>query len=148
MQVDKLKPHLGTFGMLAIGLLFFASSLISLDLGTLRRLGPGAFPLLVSTAVIGLSLVVLAKDLLAHANWQRPDYRSAFFVSLGLSAFAMLTPILGVLPATMISVFASGGANPRVPVLARFILAVCVALGVWIIFVLGLKMPFTLVRGL
>lgn len=148
MLVEKLKQNLGTLCMLAIGVFFAANSLTSIDLGSFRRLGPGAFPLLMSLALIIFSTLVLVKEFTKDVKWVAPNFRAVVFVSMGLSAFALFTPLLGVLPGTMLSVLTTSGANERVSFRVKIILSLAVTLGVWLIFVVALRMPFTLIRGL
>ena len=117
----RLTPQLGLIGILAAALFFIGGSIWTLDLGTARRMGPGAFA---------------------------PDWLALATIGSGVAAFALLTPLLGVLPAVFLSVLFSSSANHDVTWLLRVVLALAVAIGVWVIFILGLQMPFVAIRGL
>lgn len=132
--------------MLAAGLAFVVGSLASLDLGTFRRMGPGAFPLLVGSILSFLAALGIVQSIRHPKEPEKADIVSVVGVFAGVAAFAFLTPLFGVLPATAFAVFATGSAIPEFPLLHRAILAVSVAIGVWLIFVQGLGMPFVALR--
>ncbi|NVK34149.1 MAG: tripartite tricarboxylate transporter TctB family protein [Rhodobacteraceae bacterium] len=148
MSSERLGLQLGLLFFLLIAILFVLGSGITLDLGTARRLGPGAFPMIVGVIMIALVVVELLRNHAAPAEWRSPDWRSLFAVSAGVAAFAFFTPLVGVLPAVAISVLATSSANKGVRWTVRGAMAVCIAIGVWVIFVEALQMPFELIRGL
>jgi len=148
MHRDRLISQVGPILMLAIGLAFVIASVTTLDLGTARRMGPGAFPALVGAILSGLSLVTLIRNLRHPMGWERPDPVSVLAVAGGVGAFAFLTPALGVLPAVVVSVLTTASAVPQFRWRGRLILAVCVSVAVWLLFVKGLGIPLTTIRGL
>lgn len=148
MLKQRLTGQLGLLAILAIALFFIVSALVTLDLGTARRLGPGAFPLMVGGLLAVLSMIVLLQNLRTEMSWSAPDWTALLMIGSGVAAFAFLTPVLGVLPAVFLSVLLSSSANREVTWLLRLCLAFAVAVGVWVIFLLGLQMPFVAIRGL
>lgn len=148
MFKPRLTPQLGLIVMLAVALFFIGGSIWTLDLGTARRMGPGAFPLMVGALLAVLTLIVLIQNLQSALPWSAPDWLALATIGSGVAAFALLTPLLGVLPAVFLSVLFSSSANDDVTWLLRAVLALAVALGVWLIFIVGLQMPFVAIRGL
>lgn len=148
MLKQRLTGQLGLLAILAIALFFIVSALVTLDLGTARRMGPGAFPLMVGGLLAVLSMIVLIQNLRTEMSWSAPDWMALLTIGSGVAAFAFLTPVLGVLPAVFLSVLFSSSANREVTWLLRLCLAFAVAVGVWAIFLLGLQMPFVAIRGL
>lgn len=128
--------------MLGAGLAFSVGALSTLDLGSMRRMGPGAFPLLVGSLLCVLALAGLVQNLRTPQETGRIDVISVLGVLAGGSSFAFFTPLLGVIPATAIAVFTTGSAIPGFRWQLRIVLAVGVAIAVWLIFARGLGMPF------
>lgn len=146
MQRRTLISQIGPLLMLAAGLAFALGAVASLDLGSLRRMGPGAFPLLVGGVLSGLAVIGLIQNLRAPMDTATPDPIAVLGVVAGVAGFAFLTPLLGVLPATAIAVFLTGAAIPGFRWPFRLALAAGVSVGVWLIFVQGLGMPFVPIR--
>lgn len=147
MQQRDVISQIGPLIMLAAGLAFAFGAVATLDLGSFRRMGSGAFPLLVGGLLSVLAAIGLVQNLRAPLETAKADPVAVLGVVGGVAAFAFFTPVLGVLPATALAVFATGSAIPGFRWKMRLVLAVAVALGVWLIFVLGLGMPFIAIRG-
>ncbi len=148
MRRTAIISQIGPFIMLAAGLAFAFGAIASLDLGTFRRMGSGAFPLLVGGILSVLAAIGMLQNLRAPMETTAADPIAVLGVVAGVASFAFFTPWLGVLPATAIAVFATGSAIPGFRWPFRLALAVGVAVGVWLIFVRGLGMPFVAIRGL
>jgi putative tricarboxylic transport membrane protein len=148
MHRDRLISQIGPALMLVAGLGFVVGSIATLDLGSARRMGPGAFPALVGGLLSVLALVTLIRNLRHPMGWDQPDPLSVLAVAGGVIAFAFLTPIFGVLPAVVVSVLTTSSVVPQFPWLGRIVLAVCVSAAVWLVFVKGLGIPLTTIRGL
>ena len=148
MRYGKLISQIGPLIMLGAGLAFAFGAVATLDLGSFRRMGPGAYPLLVGGLLSVLAVIGLVQNLRAPMKTDTADPIAVLGVVAGVAAFAFLTPLLGVLPATAIAVFATGSAIPGFRWPFRTALSLGVAVGVWLIFVRGLGMPFVAIRGL
>ncbi|MEM9393091.1 MAG: tripartite tricarboxylate transporter TctB family protein [Pseudomonadota bacterium] len=146
MRRSALISLIGPLIMAAAGLAFALGAVATLDLGSFRRMGPGAFPALVGGILTVLAVMGVFQTLRAPLENERADPIAVLGVLAGVGAFAFLTPVFGVLPATAIAVFATGSAIPDFRWPLRLALAVGVATGVWLIFVQGLGMPFVAVR--
>lgn len=148
MHRDRLISQIGPALMLVVGLAFVVGSISTLELGSARRMGPGAFPALVGGLLSVLALITLVRNLRHPMGWDQPDPISVLAVAGGVIAFAFLTPLLGVLPAVVVSVLTTASAVPQFRWPGRIVLAVCVSVAVWLVFVKGLGIPLTTIRGL
>lgn len=146
MRRGELISQIGPLIMLAAGLAFFFGAIATLDLGSFRRMGPGAFPMLVGGILSVLAIIGLIRNLRVPMETERADPIAVLGVFAGVAAFAFLSPLLGVLPATAMAVFATGSAIPGFRWPYRLALAIAVAIGIWLIFVRGLGMPFVAIR--
>lgn len=148
MRHQRLISQIGPLLMLAAGLGFTAGALLTLDMGSARRMGPGAFPALVGGLLSVLALITLVQNARRPMGWERPDPVSVAAVAGGVAAFAFLAPLAGVLPAVAVSVLTTASSVPQFRWPGRIVLALCVAVGVWLIFVRGLGIPLMTIRGL
>lgn len=133
--------------MLLVGVAFVVGSITTLELGSARRMGPGAFPVLVGALLSVLALITLVRNFRYPMGWDHPDPISVAAVAGGVAAFAFLTPLLGVLPAVILSVLTTSSAVPKFRWPGRLVLAFCVAGAVWLVFVKGLGIPLPTIRG-
>ena len=147
MRFHRMTSQIGPLLMLGAGLGFAIAAVATLDLGSARRMGPGAFPLLVGATLALLAAITLVRNLRAPMDWQRPDPLAVLAVLGGVVAFAFFTPLLGVLPAAVLSVLATSAVVPEFRWPWKFALAFSVAAGVWLVFVVGLGIPLTAIRG-
>lgn len=148
MRRDRLISQVGPALMLLVGLAFVVGSITTLELGSARRMGPGAFPALVGGLLSVLALATLIRNVRQPMEWDQPDPISVLAVAGGVIAFAFLTPLLGVLPAVVVSVLTTSSAVPQFRWSGRITLAICVSVAVWLVFVKGLGIPLTTIRGL
>ncbi|MCE5975002.1 tripartite tricarboxylate transporter TctB family protein [Sinirhodobacter sp. WL0062] len=97
----------------ALGLLALCSSL-TWDFGSMRRIGPAAFPALTGVVLIGLGLAIALFDRTVPEDAAPPavNLRGFFLVVAGLAAFAVLIKPAGMVPAVWAAVFLSAQADP------------------------------------
>jgi putative tricarboxylic transport membrane protein len=141
---------------LAAGLILLAIAALalgvgaSLEMGTLRTVGPGMLPRYVALLIglIGIGLLVSAfirhGEALGHWPWRGP-----LFVTLGVVAFAYTIRLVGLAVAgplvLFIGGFASPEARPRELAITAVVLTVlCIAL---FRFALGLAIPVLIIPG-
>ena len=110
------------------------------DIGDLRRMGPGFFPV-----SLGLTLAVLGL-LVALPAWfrQGPEIRPAWptlgLVILSLVVFSFSLKTLGIVFASMLAVFISSLPDRGIGWRTRLILSLGVAVVTYLIFIVGLSM--------
>jgi len=134
-------------GVIAVvGAVYCLHTLGSFDLGNLRRMGPGMFPLILGVVMtlLGLGIAVIAPE----RDRPLPDFefRTMAFVLAGVAAFALTIAWFGMFPAVAMTVLvASLAERPFKPVAACMVAAVlCVA--AWLIFKLGLGLSIPMLR--
>lgn len=136
---------LGGLCLFLFGLVFFSVAR-GYNFGTPSRMGPGYFPTIVSALTMGLGVLVAlsrpTEALEEHINW-----RPLLCVGLGILAFALGFIHLGLMPAVFLAVVVSsaGDRNARIP--STLLCALLLALGMWLLFVVGLGLPLPAVRG-
>lgn len=152
------------FAVVGAGALYIA---FDYPLGSMRRMGPGLFPISVSVLLIavgaGLALQSIRLDREAGASEEErararseaaalslPAFstiRAAFFSLAALLVFALTMPRFGLVPATLALVLIATRAEPDYPLLSAIILAVAMAALSAGVFVFGLGLPFRLWIG-
>jgi len=117
------------------------------QMGTVRRMGPGMFPLGVSLAVVifGVLTAVSSFKAVEIEDWWKVDLVALGTVTGGMAAFAVLLPLFGAVPAIMALSVVSGLAVRRSS-LEVVLLAISLALMAYLIFQLGLGIQFPLLR--
>jgi putative tricarboxylic transport membrane protein len=146
VPAGRLIALAGPALMLAAGLGFALGAVAALDLGSWRRMGPGAFPLIVGSLLALLALAALVRELGAPGEVARPDPRAVAGVAVGVAVFAFVTPLFGVLPGAALSVLGTSTVTGAPGWPARLALAAAVAVGVWAVFVAALGLPLDAVR--
>jgi hypothetical protein len=117
------------------------------NLGTMTRIGPGGFPLLIGIVLGTLGLAHIGIAFASHdggfSGW---DGRATLLIPLSAIVFALTIDPFGLVPAIIASVFVAALANPKFRLVEAVVL--CLALAVFGagLFVYGLNLPFTLFK--
>lgn len=144
---DLVRRQGGNVLLLLLGAGFLYASLDTLDLGTPRRMGPGFFPMAVAALLVALSSISIITDIFRTATADAPEWLAGVTVVAGVAAFATISPAFGVLPAVFASVFCTSFANRDLTLLGRAVFGLAVAAGVWLVFIVGLRLPFPAIAG-
>lgn len=129
-----------------IGAAFLLGSL-DLSYGTWRKIGPGAFPGLVASALIAMGLIVAFTAKKRHAGEEPPSLYSSkvMFITAAIVVFGLVVRGGGLLPAVFcccfISSFASRPFQPVKSVLYGLGLGAACSLA----FIKGLGMPIAII---
>ena len=114
-------------------------------LGTAARMGPGYYPLLASSGLVLLGLVLVVRSLLTTSEGVGAvNLRPLFFILAGTLAFGLLIDRGGLILAGLVLVFAARLAAKGFRLLEVAILAVCLVAFTLAIFRYGLGMPLKL----
>ncbi len=110
------------------------------DFGSLRRMGPGFFPV-----VLGLVLTVLGAVIALPAFGRAGEptpfaWRETLGIVGALLLFGLLLDRLGIVVATALTVLLSSAVAPRGGIVWRLVLTVAVTALTWVLFVAGLDM--------
>lgn len=116
--------------------------------GTLRRIGPGFFPVALGVllALIGLAIVATAQPVTSPRDEGRysPQWRGWGCIALSLVLFVVLGKYGGLLPATFAIVFVSALGDRRNTAKDALTLALAMATVCVLIFWWALKLQFPL----
>jgi hypothetical protein len=116
--------------------------------GTLSRMGPGFFPVILGAilAFTGLAIIVAAR-FTAHAAEDAPlppEWRGWFCICLSIIAFVVLGKYGGLIPATFAVVFIAALADRENTILAATVLALATVAICIVVFWWALQMNFPL----
>jgi len=133
-------------GLLFTGLaIVLAYDALLLPLGTVSRMGPGYFPLVLAVILGGLGLVVIVNSLRFEGGTVSGfEWRGFVLVTVAIVAFGATINRFGFVPAVVISVglciLASTRFRPVTAItLIAFLLVFC-----WVVFIWGLGLPVRL----
>ena len=147
--------------MLALGAIVIWIS-VDLGLGGLRRMGPGFYPLMLGIAAVALGIGILAfegwsapqeaevfsDDVVerpeSETPWPGARWRPLVLIPLSIAVFGGLVERAGLVVAVVSLVIISGLAAPRPNLRRLAIVTLVTPLGVWLIFVKALDLPFKL----
>lgn len=126
------------------GVVFLVGSL-DFAVGTPRNMGPGMFPLVLSSLTVLVGVAVALGDLVSGAtpNTAFP-WRPAATVAAVIALFAVLIEPAGIAVTTMLAIAVMGYFVSRMTVVETLLLGAGLSLFLWTVFVLGLGMPLNL----
>ncbi|MCO6383275.1 tripartite tricarboxylate transporter TctB family protein [Oceanicola sp. 502str15] len=144
-------PHawlgaLGGVGLLALSIVFILGG-FDLGIGSPRRLGTGAFPVLTGIALAALAIAIIVLDLRDTSDAERPDWISFFAIGAALAVFAVISERLGLVPAVFIATVVASLPDPSLKFTGKLLLGVIIALGCWGLFIGLLDLPFQAFKG-
>ena len=142
--------------LLAFGAAVFAASW-SYEIGELRRMGPGYFPMLLGAVLCIFALLIVLQDarerLASGRRAERPEtpavrlghvWRPVILPLAAVALFAALLETTGLFPAVVASVAAAGFAERSNRPLTVFAIAIATAGFVSAVFVYALGIPLRL----
>ena len=111
------------------------------QIGTLRHMGPGFFPVVVGLILLGLGLGIVFET--RYATTPPPDLPARPMAAIlgGLILFALLVDRAGLVPATLVLVLVSAFADRRMTLTRAALSAVGITLMGWLVFVAGFRLP-------
>ncbi len=136
MRIKSPRDFWAGVMFIAFGV-FFVAVATTYAMGTLRRMGPGYFPTALGALMTLLGVVVLARSLASDG----PNVPRLFFLAACLG-FAYLLRPLGLVVATVLTIFVSAFGGPEFRWKEVAILAVVLAVGSVLAFVGALSLPF------
>jgi hypothetical protein len=130
---------------IAIGLFFGITTLMELDVGTARRMGPGFFPIMLSGILIVLGFAIALKSI-GHGDEARgPLPWRGLVVLLSVPViFGVLIRPLGMAPVLLLTTFITSFASTRMSVKAAVLLALGLTIFCIVVFNFGLGLPLRL----
>lgn len=160
MKSEQRDFYLGLL-FIVISLVFGVSSLVTLPLGTFASMGPGSFPLLLSSLLLLLGLTTFLKSLrTCRRNRKHKDsdiknnvksWRPLVCILAAVFLFGFLLkgipawkiPAFGFIAGIYAAIFVTSYANSQQHFRQTFVLATVLALGCYFIFIrlMGLVVP-------
>jgi len=129
------------------GALFIARNY---QFGSSLRMGPGYFPIILSTALVLFGVFFAARGLRAGAEKLEGSWslRALIIVPLSLILFGLLIDRAGFIPAMLALIICSAAASTQfklieVALFSVFLTAMCVVVFVW-----ALGLPYELIAGI
>ena len=150
---DAVRPphaYLGALGGIALLILSIVFILggYELGVGSPRRLGTGAFPVITGFILAVLSLSVIASDLRDTSDAERPDWMSFAAIGAALAVFALTVGRIGLVPGAFLTVITASVPDPSLPMVGKIILGALVSLACWALFIGLIGLPFAAFGGL
>lgn len=128
-------------GVLAVlGLAVAGYAAASYDLGGLRRMGPGFFPVALGLVLAGLGVLIAIPAFGRAGDAQPFAWPQAIGVIGALLLFGLLLERLGIIATTAVTVLVASAVAPRGGIVWRLALTVAVTVLTWVLFILGLNM--------
>lgn len=121
-------------------------SLMFYDIGTIRMMGPGMVPTVLGFFIAGLGALVTGGGFIRAGTMPRMPWRTLFFISLGVIAFAMTARPFGIGPAVFLSVFLSSRADREASTLHTLLLAIVLAVAGFALFRYALGVPMQFIQ--
>lgn len=111
--------------------------------GSLRRMGPGFFPVAVGAALIILALGIAFETRSSTASNPNLPWRPLIAIAVGLGAFATFINLLGAIPATFMLIFVSMIGDRSVSWKTRLITAAGIAVLGFLFFGIAFRLPIS-----
>ena len=144
MQHRDTQDLVGGLALAALGLFAAYYAHDHYEIGNLRRMGPGFFPVSLGLTLAVLGLLVAIPAWFRQGPAIRPAWNTLFLVTLSLVVFSFSLKTLGVMVATALAVLLSSMADRQFGWKARLLLCIGVAAVTYLIFILGLNMVLPL----
>jgi hypothetical protein len=127
-----------------VGTMIYANQVLSL--GSFRRLGPGAFPMMVGGVVALTGLFILVPAFLRKGPGISFDLRSLLCMLGSVLFFALTIRNFGLIPAVFGSTFIASFTDNRISLLGTLAVATGLSVIVTLVFSLGLRLQAPLLN--
>lgn len=128
----------GFLALLGLGVAGYAA--IHYDLGSLRRMGPGFFPVSLGVILAALGAAIALPACRRKGELRPFAGRELLGVIAALLLFALLMNRAGIVITAAVVTLTASVVAPRPGILWRLVLAAAVTLLTWAIFILALEM--------
>lgn len=130
--------------MIGIGAFFALYAATSLNLGSIRRMGAGMFPLGVGLILVILGILIVLPALRRGGEPVRVSLWTPIVICGAVAVFAFTVRKIGVVPAIFLTVFISSLADLRLKPLLSILLSAGLSVMIWLIFTIGLGLPIAM----
>ncbi|MFM2075175.1 MAG: hypothetical protein RJB34_1480 [Pseudomonadota bacterium] len=140
MRHRDTQDLVGGLALTALGLFAAYYANEHYEIGDLRRMGPGFFPVSLGLTLAVLGLLVALPAWFRQGPIIRPAWKTLGLVTLSLVVFSVTLKTLGLICASALAVFLSSMADRSIRWKHRLLLGIGVAAVTYVIFILGLNM--------
>lgn len=141
------KELISGLACIVAALPFAALSLFDLNLGTLARMGPGYFPLMVSILLAGMGMLLITGAMKkAEHDWTFVPWRSFLLIAAAPIVFGLTIRSLGMIPSVALTTAVAGMASTRTNVVAMLAVALLLSIFCVGVFHYGIGMSVPLIR--
>jgi hypothetical protein len=113
----------------------------SFPIGTVSRMGPGMFPMWLGITLVVLGALITLPAFFRAGSIPIPEKRPTFFVLASVLAFALTVEVIGLVPSIFLLTGFAVLADKKLGILGTIVLASCLSLMAWLIFLVGLGIP-------
>ena len=143
--------HVNRDAFAGVALAIFGAALaiysyVNYPVGTISRMGPGMFPVMLGTALFAVAVMILLVSLVQQSETVEVNFRSGLFVLVSLALFAVMVRLFGVVPALLTLLFVSSGAVSGRRLIGTAIFSIVVTAGIVFIFVYLMDLNLDLFR--
>ena len=156
VALTRINDRIAGAFVMTFGLAVAGYTTANMDLGTLRNLGPGGFPLILGSGLAILGAIVLGTAIRDGRKPPDPerepehhlsvDLGSVLYVNASIAVFALLINPFGLVPATIAQVFIAGVATKALDWKKNLLLSVLSAVFATILFKFVLKTPIEVIH--
>ena len=127
----------------AVGLAYGTIALTSLPIGRALNMGPGYFPIVLSSMLVLLGAAIAGRGFArgSGTGFGAVPWRGLALLSAATVCFAAFVEQLGLFPAVLTTAFLASMANPQMGLLRGLIIAAAIAACCSFVFSYGLKLP-------
>jgi Tripartite tricarboxylate transporter TctB family len=153
LHLHKLHKDLwGGALMVAIGGWVVLQTALNYPIGTLQRMGPGYFPLVLGIILIATGLYIAGKAFVtgpgrAVMPARQPQWRAWALISLGIAGFVGAADYLGLVPAAFTVVFIAALGDRGNSWRSAALLALGIVVVAAVVFWWGLQVQLPLLRS-
>ncbi|MEQ9811538.1 MAG: tripartite tricarboxylate transporter TctB family protein [Azospirillaceae bacterium] len=146
LKVD-VKTIVGGCVLFGLGTLVALYVWFQYDLGELRRMGPGQFPMLLGGILALLGALIAISGLISTSETATTvEWRPLLLIVLAVILFALTVNRLGLAPAIILMSIPAVQADSRMGIRGTLVLACLLALVASLLFVVALGMPLSIAR--
>ena len=146
MKSRDYRDLFGGGALILIGTFAAAYAASRLDLGTVRRMGPGMFPTALGVVLASFGVALVVPAFLRPGEMPRVDVRPLVAVLAAIAAFAVMIRPFGIVPTIAATTFIVTRAEVRLPLVHTAILAAVLTLLALLVFKIGLGLPVPMIR--
>lgn len=138
MHARDYRDLIGGGLLILVGLWAGLHAVMTFDVGTVSRMGPGMFPASLGFMLAGLGLIIAIPAFFRSGPDVVIDWRPLAFIVIGVLAFAITVTRFGMVPAIVVLTIASVFADTKIRIVGALVLSLFLSALAYGIFRLGL----------